>query len=223
MAKDSRISYSGKARRSSTASSQTTATRSRFSTVSGAVQPQGGYAGPTIDNASVSGWSNVTGFRRPERLNVPGSPESTYFNSGASKLDRRAEYIGRPLTESCIARNQPVRHRADEESSAEDSDEDEDEQYYDDGCSILPSDSASQAGRGRSKSSRSKPPKSNSAGLFGEVFRGRRQSPPRQANPPGPFAVQRSHTYSQRDARSMVGGYDGGRRYSVQERKPQGF
>jgi hypothetical protein len=67
---------------------------------------------------------------------------------------------------------------------------------------------------------------SKSGGLFGEVLRGHQQPQPRRANPPGPFAVQRNHTYSNGDGRSMFGAqraHDGARRYSVVERKPQGF
>ena len=223
MARDAKSNHGGKARRSSTTSSQTTASRSRFSAVGGAVQPQGGYAGSAIDNVSESGWSNVTGFRSPRRLNVPDSPGSTYFNSGASRFDRRAEYIGRPLTGSCLVTNEPARNQAGEEWEPEDSEDEEDED-----ATILPSDSASQVGKGRRESSRSKPqpPLSKSGGLFGEVSRGRQQPQPRRANPPSPFAVQRSHTYSNGDDQSMSGArraHDGGRRYSVVERKPQGF
>ena len=204
MAKDMKSSHGSKARRNSTVLSGSTATRSRFSAVGGPVQPlptAGGYA------SSEAGWSNVTGFRK--QLNMAGSPPSDYFYSDACKIDRRAEYIGRPLTESCLATNEATQYQAEQPSYPYDFDEDDRDG---DESTVLPSDSASQIGRGCAQA---KP-----RGLFGEV-QSDRQPPAYRQNPP---PLQRSQTYSNAGRPAMYRApqaFDGGRRYSVVERKPK--
>jgi hypothetical protein len=204
MARDMKSSYGGKARRSSTVLSGSAATRSRFPAVGGPVQPLsavGGYA------SSEAGWSNVTGFRK--QLNMAGSPPSNYFHSDACKIDRRAEYIGRPLTESCLGTNDTARYQSEQQSYPFDNNEEDEDG---DDSTVLPSDSASQIGRGRTQA---KP-----RGLFGEVESGRQPTACRQ-NPP---QLQRSQTHSNVGGGTMYGApqaFDGGRRYSVVERKPK--
>ena len=198
MARDMKSNHGGKARRSSTVLSGSAATRSRFSAVGGPVQPPpaaGGYA------SSEAGWSNVTGFRK--QLNVAGSPPSNYFHSDACRVDRRAEYIGRPLTESCLGTNDTARYPAEQQPYPYDNDNE---------STVLPSDSASQIGRGR--------PQAKPRGLFGEVESGR-QPPAHRQNPP---QLQRSQTYSNAGGPTTYGApqaFDGGRRYSVVEMKPK--
>lgn len=204
MARDSNSKHGGKAGRTSSAMSSSTATRSRFLPAGGPVQPlpaKGAYT------STEAGWSNVTGFRK--RLDVAGSPQSDYFSSGASKLDRRSEYIGRPLTGSCFVTDDPAAECQAEQERYPDYTDSADEEDGDD-ATVLPSDSVSQIGRGRA---RSKP-----TGLFGEVAEGRHKPPPRQ--PP----LQRSRTYSNAGAGSTnetQQAHGRGRRYSVVERKPR--
>jgi hypothetical protein len=220
MARDSK-SNTSKARRTSTSSiaSSTTATRSRFSA---ATNPVGPVPAKTDYATSEAGGSNVTGFRT--RLDVAGSPQSDYFISGASKRDRRAEYIGRPLTGSCFVVDHPQPVRSPSEYSAREQEQyamDEDGGSEDDSATILPSDSVSQVGRGLGRGrTRAKP-----GGLFGEVNRREGAAPlPMSMAAGGRVGLQRSQTYPEVGS-GMVGGHQqsfgGGRRYSVVECKPQ--
>ena len=207
MARDMKSNHGGKSRRTSTVLSGSTATRSRFSAVGGPVQPTpvaDGYA------SSEAGWSNVTGFRK--QLNMAGSPPSNYFHSDACWKDRRAEYIGRPLTESCLGTNEAARYQAEQQQQYLYDNDDEVGDGDGDDSTVLPSDSASQIGRGRA---RTKP-----RGLFGEVESNRQPTGYR----PSPPQLQRSQTYSAAGGGTMYGAqqpFDGGRRYSVVEMKPK--
>jgi hypothetical protein len=222
MARDSK-SHTSKARRTSTSSivSSTTATRSRFSAAADPTPPHPGPGQGTYATSEAGG-SNVTGFRT--RLDVAGSPQSDYFISGASKRDRRAEYIGRPLTGSCFVVDHPQPVRSPSEYSAREQEQDaidEDDGSEDDSATILPSDSVSQVGRGRGRGrTRAKP-----RALFGEVNRGGGAAPlPMPMGAGGRVGLQRSQTYPEVGS-GMVGGHQqsfgGGRRYSVVETKPQ--
>ncbi|KAK5162995.1 uncharacterized protein LTR77_011050 [Saxophila tyrrhenica] len=90
--------YSGQSRQGSSyrpATSTAPTSRSRMSrtSVRASRQIPSFYNADCGDSVCGSTTSNMTGFRRT--LDVPGMPESDYFTIGASKWDRRPEYVGR--------------------------------------------------------------------------------------------------------------------------------
>lgn len=171
----------------------------------------------------------MTGYRPDTKLAVAGSPPSSYFNNGDSKTDRRAEYIGRRLTESCFVPSPPNPQpnlQPNYHTGVLGLDEygDEDEGSESDSATVLPSDSVSQVGRGRARPSAR--PTTQPRALFGEVGRGGGVAPMPMATGGGGgrVGVQRSQTYPDGGGGVMAGyqqNYGGGRRFIVEERKPQ--
>ena len=233
MARDAKSYYSNRPRRNSQSVSHSTNSRSRVSGGGGAVQPMPRdreYDMSVASSSSDETSSYMTGYR--SRLDVPGMPDKSYFTSGASKCDRRPEYIGHscsnnaessngyvasnghrtsnghPVGNGYVAGNELVRYKSSQSQSPEDSDEE-------DNATLTPQDSISQVSSNRSM------PNSYSNGA-------RRPRQPSYAHYPTrlpPIGNQRSSSYSQGDYRSAYEAeqiYDRVRRYSVVERRPQG-
>ena len=141
--------YSAPPRRSTYDGSRSTSSVSR----GGPVQPPSlprAYTASAVSGFSGYVPSNVTGYRK--RLDVEGLPQKDYLTSGASKRDRRPEYIGRAQSDSrrtsngyqagggsSAAGNELVRYRSN--------------QNFDDNATVVPEDSISQVSSNRSRPS----------------------------------------------------------------------
>ena len=150
MARDSGSQYSQPRRSSSYSVANSPTSRSKSSGYYESVRSStmsSGYAQSSTTNPSSYASTNVTGHRRC--LDVQGLPDSKWFSTGASKYDRKPEYIGGQSsnsggpTESCPPGNELVRYR----SRPDDRDEGSD---FDDKGTVLPQDSVSQVSSNRS-------------------------------------------------------------------------
>ena len=161
MAKNSMSGYGSNAsRRPSNGVPRSTITRAQTAPYANTQVPTGSYYGNyggAVQQAPVYGshagsvaGSNVTGYR--SHIDVPGLPEHDYFHSGASKRDRRPEYIGKTAS---LPPQQPcqdlVKYRGSQHKYSQSDDDDDDD---DDDATVLPADSISQVSSNRSRRSR---------------------------------------------------------------------
>lgn len=204
MARDSISGYSGQSVRNLAYNvPQSAASRSRTSgggdSASQLPPADSGYGGSIYRAPSEYAASNVTGFRRT--LDIPGLPDSSYFTSGASRTDRRPEYIGRsapraPSRSHSYTAGQGqelVKYTAGQQPLAEEPDDYDDN----DDVTVVPSDSISNVSS-------------------------RRSARPSQARPA--YGYQRSYSYANGESAS---GYGGSRcsdrpiEYRIVERRPR--
>lgn len=211
MARDSDSGYSSQHRRSSYSSSHSASSRSRASGGGGAVQPPSVISSET-GCPSVYASSNATGFRTC--LDVPGSPPSNYFSSGASKIDRRRQYAGQSSSSSVgssngyPAGNEVVRYTPPRKIDTPDDSDNEDN------VTVTPQDSISQVSSNRSM------PSTHAR----QACQASRSSHSQYLARPGPSSYHRNSSFWGGGKSEFEGEqvYDRARGYSFVERWPRG-